>query len=65
MKLRILSAVSLAALLSACDSGSSLDPQKQTGPNPELPKAQNFFMPPMQVPEGTPWKTGETPKVAD
>ncbi|MGK3141303.1 PQQ-dependent sugar dehydrogenase [Pantoea sp. C2G6] len=62
---KTLLALSLAALLAGCDDGAQIDPQKQTGPNPELPKAQNFFMPPMQVPEGTPWKAGEKPKVAE
>lgn len=58
-------AVSLAVLLAGCDDGATLDPQKQIGPNPELPKAKNFLMPPMQVPEGVPWKAGEMPKVAE
>ncbi|QCP59562.1 sorbosone dehydrogenase family protein [Pantoea sp. SO10] len=61
----LLSAVAIAMLLSACDDGALIDPQKQIGANPELPQAQNFFMPPMQVPEGTPWKADEMPKVAD
>ncbi|WP_239952208.1 sorbosone dehydrogenase family protein [Pantoea sp. Z09] len=64
MKKPTLIALALTALLAGCDSGAQLDPQKQTGPNPELPEAKNFFMPPMQVPEGVPWKQGEMPKVA-
>jgi len=64
MKKQTLIAIALTALLAGCDSGAQLDPQKQTGPNPELPEAKNFFMPPMQVPEGVPWKQGEMPKVA-
>ncbi|RPD96110.1 sorbosone dehydrogenase family protein [Candidatus Pantoea deserta] len=64
MKKQTLIAVALTALLAGCDSGAQLDPQKQMGPNPELPEAKNFFMPPMQVPEGVPWKQGEMPKVA-
>lgn len=62
---KTLLALTLTALLAGCDDGALVDPQKQIGPNPELPQAQNFFMPPMQVPEGTPWKAGEMPKVAD
>ncbi len=58
-------AATLIALLAGCDDGALIDPQKQTGPNPELPQAQNFVLPPMQVPEGVPWKAGEMPKVAD
>ncbi|PNK64105.1 MULTISPECIES: sorbosone dehydrogenase family protein [Pantoea] len=64
MKKQTLIAMALTTLLAGCDSGAQLDPQKQTGPNPELPEAKNFFMPPMQVPEGVPWKQGEMPKVA-
>lgn len=62
---RALLAVSLAALLSSCDNGATLDPQKQMGPNPELPDSQNFLLPPMQVPEGVAWKAGEMPTVAE
>lgn len=62
---RALIAVALTALLAGCDNSAQLDPQKQMGANPELPQAKNFFMPPMQVPEGVPWKAGEMPKVAN
>lgn len=62
---RALLAVSLVALLSSCDNGATLDPQKQMGPNPELPDSQNFLLPPMQVPEGVAWKAGEMPTVAE
>lgn len=58
-------ALTLVALLSSCDDSSQIDPKKQTGADPELPKAQNFLLPPMKVPQGIPWKTGEMPKVAD
>lgn len=57
--------VAFVALLSGCDEGASIDPQQQTGPDPVLPEAQNFLLPPMQVPEGVPWKEGEMPTVAD
>ena len=60
---RALIAVALTALLAGCDNSAQLDPQKQMGANPELPQAKSFFMPPMQVPEGVPWKAGEMPKV--
>ena len=53
-----------ALVLAGCNDDASIDPAKQTGPNPELPKAQNFLLPPMKVPEGVPWKAGEMPKVA-
>ncbi|EOW6802553.1 sorbosone dehydrogenase family protein [Cronobacter muytjensii] len=61
---RLALAVSLGVLLAACDNSATLDPQKQVGPNPELPEAKNFLLPPMQVPEGVAWKEGEMPTVA-
>ncbi|EJQ2008426.1 sorbosone dehydrogenase family protein [Cronobacter sakazakii] len=61
---RLALAVLLGVLLSGCDNSATLDPQKQVGPNPELPEAKNFLLPPMQVPEGVAWKEGEKPKVA-
>ncbi|WP_426445640.1 PQQ-dependent sugar dehydrogenase [Siccibacter colletis] len=62
---RALLAAALAAVMSGCDDGATLDPQKQMGPNPELPDSQNFLLPPMQVPEGVAWKEGEMPTVAE
>ncbi|WP_312691453.1 sorbosone dehydrogenase family protein [Kosakonia sp.] len=53
----------MTTLLFGCDQGANIDPVKQVGPDPELPSAQNFLLPPMQVPEGVPWKNGEMPKV--
>ncbi|ELY4663713.1 sorbosone dehydrogenase family protein [Cronobacter muytjensii] len=61
---RLALAVSLGVLLAGCDNSATLDPQKQVGPNPELPEAKNFLLPPMQVPEGVAWKEGEMPTVA-
>jgi glucose/arabinose dehydrogenase len=61
----LLLAVSSALLLSGCDEQASIDPSQQVGPNPVLPKAQDFLLPPMQVPKGVPWQAGEKPKVAD
>lgn len=58
-------AVSVSLLLAGCDDGAKIDPAKQTGANPELPTAKNFLVPPMKVPNGTSWKEGEKPKVAD
>ncbi|MBP2171462.1 glucose/arabinose dehydrogenase [Erwinia toletana] len=57
--------LTLPLLLTACDNGAKVAPEQQTGANPVLPEAQNFLLPPMQVPEGTPWQQGEMPKVAD
>lgn len=61
----VLTAAILSALLAGCDNGAQLDPQKQIGPDPELPQAKNFLLPPMQVPEGAAWRQGEQPKVAE
>lgn len=64
MKKLLLLAVSSALLLSGCDEQASVDPSQQMGPDPVLPKAQDFLMPPMQVPKGVAWKQDEAPKVA-
>ena len=61
---RSLLAGAIVALLASCDQGAAIDPQKQMGANPELPQAQNFLLPPMQVPKGVPWQDGEKPQVA-
>ncbi len=61
---RSLLAVALVMVLASCDQGATIEPNKQIGPNPELPQAQNFLLPPMQVPKGVPWQEGEMPKVA-
>jgi glucose/arabinose dehydrogenase len=60
----LLIAITSALLLSGCDEQASVDPESQVGPNPVLPKAQDFLLPPMQVPKGVAWKAGETPTVA-
>lgn len=63
----ILALVTLATplVLAGCDDGAKLKPEQQIGSDPALPAAQNFLLPPMQVPEGIAWKEGETPKVAE
>ncbi|MGN5764535.1 PQQ-dependent sugar dehydrogenase [Acinetobacter calcoaceticus] len=50
--------------LLGCSDGQPLDPQMQYGPNPELPEAKNFLVPPMKVPNGVGWKANQTPVVA-
>ena len=42
-------ALALAAALAACSEPAQLDPQKQVGPDPVLPAARDFLMPPMQL----------------
>ena len=54
----------LATSLTACSEKAEYDPAEQSGANPPLPAAHNFFAPPMQVPKYVGWKGGEAPKVA-
>ena len=61
--LPVMLAVSL--ILSGCDDKAQLTPEQQTGPNPELPKAQDYLMPPMQVPNGVGWQKDAKPAVAE
>lgn len=60
-------ALGLAALsslvLTGCGDRERVDPAQQVGANPALPKAQDFLVPPMQVPEGVGWKGNAAPKV--
>lgn len=61
-RVRAVSGLMIFALVSACsDQGS--DPSKQYGPNPELPEAHQYLVPPMSVPQAVGWKTGEAPTV--
>ncbi|MFK3707734.1 glucose/arabinose dehydrogenase [Raoultella sp. BIGb0138] len=57
-------AFALSTVLSGCDEKAQLTPDQQIGPDPILPKAQDFLVPPMQVPSGVGWKSGMVPKVA-
>jgi len=57
-------ALALVATLSGCSEKASLDPAQQSGNAPSLPKAQDFLLPPMQVPIGVGWTQGQSPKVA-
>lgn len=54
----------LPLALTGCDNSSKIDWKQQIGPDPVLPPARNFLVPPMKVPQGIGWKKGETPKVA-
>lgn len=55
--------VAIAALMSACNEPAKYDAAQQSGTNPPMPEARNFFTPPMQVPSYVGWKNGATPKV--
>ncbi len=57
-------AFAVLALLAGCDEKAALQPVQQSGNAPPLPKAQNFLVPPMQVPDGVGWAQGQAPKVA-
>ncbi len=57
-------ALVFVAILGGCSEKASLDPSQQSGSDPALPKAQNFLVPPMQVPDKAGWKQGQSPKVA-
>jgi glucose/arabinose dehydrogenase len=58
-------AAACSLLLSACGDDKRVDPATQIGSNPTLPKAQDFMVPPMQVPGGVGWKDNAMPKVAE
>ena len=57
-------AFALVAFLTACGQKASLEPAQQSGAAPQLPTAQDFLLPPMQVPKGIGWAQGQMPKVA-
>jgi glucose/arabinose dehydrogenase len=59
---RATSGLMILALVAAC-SGKGGDPSKQYGPNPYLPEAHQYLIPPMSVPQVVGWKAGETPTV--
>jgi glucose/arabinose dehydrogenase len=56
--------LTLAVVLGGCSEKASLEPAQQSGEAPPLPKAQDFLLPPMQVPIGVGWAQGQSPKVA-
>lgn len=56
-------AACLTLLLAACGDKAKVDMSRQLGSDPELPKAQDFLVPPMQVPEGVGWQGDAKPKV--
>lgn len=57
--------LTLTLVLAGCDEKAKLSPDQQTGPDPLMPKAQDYLMPPMQVPSGVGWKAGAQPDVAE
>lgn len=57
-------ALACVVALGACSEKASFEPPQQSGTDPTLPKAQNFLVPPMQVPDKAGWKQGQAPRVA-
>jgi glucose/arabinose dehydrogenase len=57
-------ALAFVAILGGCSGKPKFEPAQQSGTNPPLPAAQNFLVPPMQVPAKAGWKQGQTPTVA-
>jgi glucose/arabinose dehydrogenase len=51
-------------VLAGCGDKLKMDPAKQIGANPTLPAAQDFLVPPMQVPDGVGWIGNAAPTVA-
>jgi len=61
----VLGLVAVSSLvLTGCGDKERVDPARQIGANPVLPKAQDFMVPPMKVPDGVGWKGDGAPKVA-
>ena len=57
-------ALACMAMLGGCAEKASQSAADQSGGNPSMPKAQNFLVPPMQVPDFAGWKDGAMPTVA-
>ena len=63
--LNLLMAISVASIaLVACSDKTPIDNTAQMGNAPELPKAQNFLVPPMKVPTFKGWVGDAKPSVA-
>lgn len=66
MNFKLISTLSLITLaLMGCNQDPLLSNDAQIGPNPELPEATNYLIPPMQVPEYVGWQNNQRPKVAE
>jgi glucose/arabinose dehydrogenase len=52
------------AALGGCSENASIEPAEQAGSAPPLPKARDFLLPPMRVPDGVGWAQGQSPRVA-
>lgn len=57
-------ALTFVVILGGCSGKAKFESAQQSGGNPTLPAAQNFLVPPMQVPAKAGWKQGQAPTVA-
>jgi len=61
MNPRLLAPALASLALAACGSADAVNPADQLGPNPVLPKAKQYLLPPMKIGEVLGWKAGEHP----
>jgi glucose/arabinose dehydrogenase len=62
--IRTLAICAAAGLVAACGRAQQIDPSRQVGPNPLLPKvAEPLLLPRTHIPPVVGWKAGETPSV--
>ncbi len=54
--------VACAALLAGCGGSDTFDRSSQIGPDPVLPEAKQYLIPPFKVAKVIGWEKGETPK---
>jgi glucose/arabinose dehydrogenase len=57
-------ALAVGMVLAGCSGKATIEPSQQSGNSPPLPSPKDFLVPPMQVPTGTGWQPGQSPKVA-
>jgi glucose/arabinose dehydrogenase len=55
----------MAAAISLASCSQPRSFADQQGPHPDLPKAEQYILPPMKITKPVGWKTGETPTVPD
>ena len=62
--LRLVAAISAAALVVGCMESSKLAPERSVGPNPEIPAPDKTLIPTVHIAEATGWKDGAKPVAA-
>jgi glucose/arabinose dehydrogenase len=53
----------MALALAGCENDDATDPKDQMGPNPKLPEARQYLVPPMNVAKVVGWQKDEKPSV--